>query len=345
MTEDLLMGTALTHWALAVMDNIVQTGAITLGDKSQKVFEEVRDRARKLAFLPMGDALLEQRMPLFFMASERHDNCEFMNLTHDPRYAFWGAMVMIIGYIGYRFDEDKTEWEELDEFHYELLSLIGDSAGIDDVADDSPLPEADKCRRWLLAQAVRLIESQETSGKIGAIWEDLNMYEYQKTNAGLGQIQDGVVNIFGKGIGVSPALPPTPAPHIVPANVGIFGSGVAVSPARPPYPVTGIESCAIGQLWRLPDGDRPHRQRYSDRSSAVAVRCRGRCDRAGALHLQPPRSHADEPRQALRRGDRKAGRGPHHPGGHPHDPLGSSGHRQDAVGQGTGQGHGLHEQG
>ena len=163
MTEDLLMGTALTHWALAVMDNIVQTGAITLGDKSQKVFEEVRDRARKLAFLPMGDALLEQRMPLFFMASERHDNCEFMNLTHDPRYAFWGAMVMIIGYIGYRFDEDKTEWEELDEFHYELLSLIGDSAGIDDVADDSPLPEADKCRRWLLAQAVRLIESQETS--------------------------------------------------------------------------------------------------------------------------------------------------------------------------------------
>ena len=72
------------------------------------------------------------------------------------------------------------------------------------------------------------------------------MYEYQKSNAGLGQVHDANVGVFGTGIGVSPALPPRPVPGIVPANVGVFGSGVGVSPARHPHPVTGIENCAMG---------------------------------------------------------------------------------------------------
>lgn len=88
------------------------------------------------------------------------------------------------------------------------------------------------------------------------------MYEYMKTGAKMGQIQDGIANIFGSGIGVSPARPGVIAPHITPENVGIFGAGVAVSPAIPSSHVPhihsanvnvfGIDQCANGCYAQVP---------------------------------------------------------------------------------------------
>jgi hypothetical protein len=72
------------------------------------------------------------------------------------------------------------------------------------------------------------------------------MYEYQRSNAGLGQFHGAKAGVSGSGIGVSPALAPRPVPGIVPANVGVFGPGVGTSPACAPYLVSGIEHCAMG---------------------------------------------------------------------------------------------------
>lgn len=72
------------------------------------------------------------------------------------------------------------------------------------------------------------------------------MYEYQKNNAGFGQIHDDNVNIFGRGVSVAPPRPPRRYPGIVPSKANIFGSGISVSPARAPSPVVGIDTCATG---------------------------------------------------------------------------------------------------
>ncbi len=78
------------------------------------------------------------------------------------------------------------------------------------------------------------------------------MYEYKGNPTGMGAVQEGNVEIFGKGIAVSPALPPTPYPGIRKADVGIFGTGIAVSPAQPPSPFCGIEQCATGNCGCAP---------------------------------------------------------------------------------------------
>ncbi|MHC4121420.1 MAG: ATP-binding protein [Planctomycetota bacterium] len=72
------------------------------------------------------------------------------------------------------------------------------------------------------------------------------MYEYQKTYAGLGQIHDANVGIFGNGIAMSPSAAPRAYSGITPSRASVFGSGRSVLPARPPSPVTGIENCAMG---------------------------------------------------------------------------------------------------
>ena len=73
------------------------------------------------------------------------------------------------------------------------------------------------------------------------------MYEYTtKRLGGLGQIQQGRVNIVGKGVAISPPLPPSIYRGIYPANVGVMGSGIGVSAPFSETTVPEIERCAFG---------------------------------------------------------------------------------------------------
>jgi len=81
------------------------------------------------------------------------------------------------------------------------------------------------------------------------------MYEYNRKPGGLGAVKQGAPQVFGRGIGLSPALPPRPAPGIRPAQVNIFGGGVGVSApaaARPVYGSAPIEQCMGGGCGTVP---------------------------------------------------------------------------------------------